>query len=85
MSCRVTRQANLNRNIEHYRDRIEIRSPGDLNQSSSMLALQVCCVSDSRPTQLETLLDDEVHKIKRMSGYALIGWIVKHQRSTLVG
>lgn len=85
MPCRITQERGLNRNIEHNSDRIEMKSPSDVNQSPSMLALQVSRVSDSQPFQAEPLLDDEVHKIKRMGGDALIGGIVKHQRPALVG
>ena len=84
MPLEVARNASLNWNIEHNGDRGEMKAPRDLNQSPSMLAFQVSRVNDSRPSQGEPLLDNEVQQVKRMTGHALIGRIVEHEGPTLV-
>lgn len=80
----VTRQTSLDWNVEHNRDGIELKSPRDLNQRSSMFTLQVSRVSNCQSFQSKPFPDDEVHYFERVSGNALIGWIVKHQRPTFV-
>gem|GEM_PF-4341677 len=84
MPCRVARKTCIKRNVEHYCDGIEMKTPRYMNQSPSMFALQVRRVGNSSPPQIEALVDDEVHQVKGMSGHALIGRIVKHERPTVV-
>src|SRR5438128_8459173 len=56
----------------------------DPNERPSVFACEVSRVGNGQSPQRQTCLDDEVHKIERVTGHALIRGIIEHQPSALI-
>ena len=59
-------ETSFSRHIEYNRSRVEGKPTCNPDELTSVFAPQVSCIGDGQPAERQTLLDDEVHHLKRL-------------------